>query len=98
MVAYVSGICQLQKMEEREALTVRFPAGLLTLVRKHKSQDESLNDLIIKALLREVHYRQGLAAHHRIVARREKIRQKTGTQPNSIGLIRQLREGSGRDD
>jgi hypothetical protein len=80
-------------MEEREALTVRFPTGLLAQVRKHKSQDESLNDLVIKALEREVRYRQGLTAHHRIVTRREKIREKTGTQPNSVDLIRQLREG-----
>jgi hypothetical protein len=85
-------------MEEREALTVRFPTHLLAQVRLHKSQGESLNDLIIKALEREVRYRQGLAAHHRIVARREKIREKTGTQPNSTNLIRQLREGEARYD
>ncbi len=80
-------------MEEREAFTVCFPAGLLAQLRKHKSQDESLNDLVIKALEREVLYRRGLAAHRRIVERREKIREKTGTQPDSIELIRQLREG-----
>lgn len=83
-------------IEEREALTVRFPTQLLAQVRKHKSQDESLNDLVVKALEREMRYRQGLAAHYRIVARREKIREKTGTQPNSMDLIRQLREGEGR--
>jgi len=85
-------------MEEREALTIRLRAGLLAQVRKHKSQDESLNDLVIKALEREVRYRQGVAAHHRIVSRREKIREKTGTQPGSTDLIRQLREGWGRYD
>lgn len=83
-------------MSEREALTVRFPAGLLAQLRLHKSLDESLNDLVIKALEREVRYRRGLAAHHRIVERREKIREKTGTQPNSTDSIRQLREGSER--
>lgn len=85
-------------MEEREALTVRFPTYLLAQIKLHKSQGESLNDLIIKALEREVRYRQGLAAHYRIVARREKIREKTGTQPNSTNLIRQLREGEARND
>ena len=85
-------------MEKREAITVRFPAGLLAQLRLHKSQDESLNDLVIKALEREVRYRRGLAAHRRIVERREKIRRKTGTQPNSTDLIRQLREGSQRND
>jgi len=85
-------------MEERDSLTVRFPAGLLAQVRLHKSEGESLNDLIVKALQREVRYRRGLVAHHRIVARREEIRKKTGTQPGSVGLIRQLREGESRDD
>lgn len=84
-------------MEEREALTVRLRAGLLAQVKLHKSEGESLNDLIVKALEREVRYRQGLATHHRIVARREKIRKKTGIQTDSTGLIRQLREGEGRD-
>lgn len=85
-------------MEEREALTVRLRAGLLAQLKLHKSEGESLNDLIVKALEREVRYRRGLAAHNRIVARREKIREKTGTQPNSTDSIRQLREGEGRYD
>lgn len=85
-------------MEERESLTVRFPAALLTQLRLHKSKDESLNDVVIKALEREVRYRRGLAAHQRIVSRREAIRQKTGTQPSSIDLIRQLREGETQND
>lgn len=85
-------------MEHRESLTVRFPTGLLAKAKLHKSKDESLNDLVIKAIEREVRHRQGLSAHHRIVARREKIRQKTGTQTSSVDLIRQLREGEARDD
>lgn len=80
-------------MEEQEAITVRFPAGLLAQVRLHQLKGESLNNMIVKALEREVSYRQGLVAHHRIVARREQIRKKTGTQPDSLDLIRQLREG-----
>lgn len=85
-------------MEEQKALTVRFPVELLAQVKLHKSQDESLNDLVIKAIEREVRCRRGLAAHYRIVARREQIREQTGTQPASINLIRQLREGSKRND
>lgn len=80
-------------MEEQEAITVRFPVGLLAQVRLHKLKGESLNNMIVKALKREVRYRQGLVAHHRIVARREQIRKKTETQPDSVDLIRQLREG-----
>ena len=33
----------------------------------------------------------------RIVARREKIRKKTGIQTDFTGLIHQLREGEGRN-
>ena len=68
-------------MEEREVLTIRFPAELLAQVRKHKSQDKSLNDLVVKALEREVRHRQGLAAHHSIVARREKLGKRQGPKP-----------------
>ncbi|AFZ31040.1 hypothetical protein Glo7428_2534 [Gloeocapsa sp. PCC 7428] len=85
-------------MEERESLTVRFPVGLLTQLKLHKSQDESLNDAVIKALEREIRYCKGLAAHHKIVARCESIRRRTGTQQSPVILIRQLREGDGRDD
>lgn len=78
-------------MEERESLTVHLPAGLLTQVKLYKAQNESLNDLAIAALEREVSRRRGLAAHQRIIDRREKIKQKTGTQPSSVDLIRKLR-------
>lgn len=78
--------------------TVRLPVGLLTQAKLYKSQDESLNDLVIAAMEREVSRRKGLAAHHRIIARREEIKHKTGTQPSSVGLIRQLREGELGDD
>jgi len=80
-------------MEERESLTVRLPAGLLTQAKLYKAQNESLNDLAIAALTREVSRRKGLSAHSRIIDRREKIKQKTGTQPSSVDLIRQLRAG-----
>lgn len=54
--------------------------------------------MVLSAYEREVRYRRGLAAHQRIVARREQIKRKTGTQPSSINLIRQLREGEARYD
>lgn len=85
-------------MEERESLTVRLPAGLLTQAKLYKAQHESLNDLAIAALAREVSRRKGLSAHSRIIARREKIKQKTGIQPSSVDLIRQLRVGELRND
>ena len=48
---------------------------------------------MIEALEREVKRRKGIATHHRILARRQEIKAKTGLQPNSTALIRRLREG-----
>jgi hypothetical protein len=79
-------------MESR--ITVRFPEQLLRQAKNLKAKKESLNDLVITALEQEVRRRQGWAAHQRIVARREAIRAKTGIQPNSTEVIRDLREGN----
>nr|WP_322720781.1 YlcI/YnfO family protein [Nostoc sp. ChiQUE02]MDZ8233862.1 YlcI/YnfO family protein [Nostoc sp. ChiQUE02] len=49
---------------EREALTICFPPDLLAKVRKLKEGSESFNDLIVKALEREMRHRQGWAADH----------------------------------
>jgi len=73
---------------EREAVTIRFPADLLVKAKKLKFVSESLNDLVVEALAREVQRRRGWAAHQRIIARSE-----TGIQPTSGDLIRSFREG-----
>ncbi|MHC5822193.1 MAG: YlcI/YnfO family protein [Nostoc sp.] len=39
---------------EREALTILFPADLLVKAKKIKEGSESLNDLVVEALEREV--------------------------------------------
>jgi uncharacterized protein (DUF433 family) len=44
-----------------------------------------------------VRRRQGIEAHERIIARRRQIEARTGRQPSSVDLIRELREGSVRD-
>lgn len=72
--------------------------SLLTQAKLYKSQDKSLNDFAITAMERAVSRRKGLAVDHRIIARREEIKQKTGTQPSSVDLIRQLREGELGDE
>ncbi|MBN3872110.1 YlcI/YnfO family protein [Nostoc sp. JL33] len=82
---------------EREALTIRFPADLLVKAKKIKEGSESLNDLVVEALEREVSRRRGWAAHQRIIARSETVT-KTGIQPASTDLIRSLREDEGRRD
>ncbi len=63
-------------MEERESLTVYLPAGLLTEAKLYKAQNESLIDLAIAALTREVTRRKGLSAHSRIIAGREKLNKR----------------------
>ncbi|MDZ8086003.1 MAG: PAS domain S-box protein [Nostoc sp. DedQUE12b] len=47
---------------EREALTICFPPDLLAKARKLKEGSESFNDLIVRALEREMRHRQGWAA------------------------------------
>ncbi|MDM9585799.1 YlcI/YnfO family protein [Nostoc sp. GT001] len=47
---------------EREALTICFPPDLLAKAKKLKEGSESFNDLIVKALEREIRYRQRWAA------------------------------------
>jgi hypothetical protein len=46
----------------------------------------------------EVRRQKALAAHQRIVDRSAEVEAKTGIQPSSRELIRQLREGEGRRD
>lgn len=48
---------------KREALTIRFPAELLQKIRALKREDESLNDLIVQALEKEMKWRSAWAAH-----------------------------------
>ncbi|WP_334996879.1 YlcI/YnfO family protein [Nostoc sp.] len=83
---------------EREALTIRFPADLLVKAKKIKEGNESLNDLVVEALEREVSRRRGWSAHQRIIDRSETVKAKTGIQPASTDLIRSLREDEGRRD
>ena len=78
-------------MESR--VTVRFPAELLDNAKTVKSEEESLNDLVVLALDREVRRRRGLTAHQRILA----ISKQLPIQPNATELIHKLREGKERD-
>lgn len=81
---------------EREPLTIRFPAGLLTEVRASREPSESLNDFVVSAVDRELRRRRALGAHATILAVRERVRQRTGLHPDPVPLIRDLREGLGR--
>ena len=83
---------------EREAVTVRIPADLLQQAKQFREGSESFNELIVEAIAREVRRRRSLAAHQRIVPRSAEVEAKTGIQPSSVDLIRQLRAGEGRRD
>jgi hypothetical protein len=83
-------------MGPREALTIRFPAELLTRAREVKAERESLNDLVIEAVDREVRHRQGVQARDEILRVREAVKARTGPQADSAPLIRSLRQGDER--
>lgn len=83
-------------MEDREAVTIRIPVGLLERARRAKLERESLNELVVGAIEREVRRRQALGAHEEIVRIRGQIKARTGNQPDATPLIRELREGRGR--
>lgn len=83
-------------MDEREAITVRFPSTLLAEAKSVKAARESLNELVVTAVEREVRRRQGVQAYENIVRVREMIRERGGLQPDSRALIRSLRDGQER--
>ncbi len=84
------------EMERREALTIRVPGSLLAQARSVKQERESLNDLIVTAVDREVRRREGLRTVHEIVAFREQMARESGNHADSTALIRSLREGNER--
>jgi hypothetical protein len=83
---------------KREALTIRFPVELLQKIRALKRDNESLNDLVVQALEKEIKWRSAWAAHEQIQTIREQVKQRTGIHPDPVSLIRQLREGENRHD
>lgn len=85
-------------MPARTALTVRFPDDLLEAMREYKADDESLNDMIVTTMERELTRRQALAVHQEILTIRGQIKSRVGSQPDSTQLIHALREGDERHE
>ncbi len=85
-------------MERRDAQTIRFPAGVLQRAREVKEQDESINQFVVEAVEREIARREGLAAIEEARGIRERVRARYGVHPDSVPLIRALREGEERRD
>jgi hypothetical protein len=87
---------QENMMGTRAVVTVRMPTEVVEEAKDLKGPDESLNDLIVEAIEKEVRRRRGVKALDRIRKLREQVKAKTGTHPSSVPFIRALREGTER--
>ncbi|MFI5387997.1 MAG: YlcI/YnfO family protein [Fimbriimonadales bacterium] len=82
--------------DERGATTIRIPLELVHRARRVKSANESFNDLVVVALEREVRRRQALQTYAVIQKNRQRIEARIGPHPDSVPLIRSMREDSPR--
>ncbi len=80
----------------REAVTIRFPKATLEAARRTKPEDQSFNEFVVDVVSREARLRRGREALGRIDELREQIYRRTGIQPDSSPLIRELREQRAR--
>ena len=87
---------EVSPVKQRESLTIRFPAEIIAKAREAKAERESLNEFIVEAVEREVRRRQGLEAYAAIRCIREQVKVGRGLHPDSLPLIRALREGAER--
>ena len=82
----------------REQFTVRVPKDLLGLVRDEAATSgDSINDLVLTAVRKELLIRRQLRVLDQI-ERERKAMAKRGVQPDSTPLVRQLRMGSDRHE
>jgi len=81
---------------ERDQFTFRAPKELLDRVREEAAAyGDSMNDLVVAAVQKEVSMRRQLRLLEQIVSER-KAMQKRGVQPDSTPLVRESRQGAGR--
>ena len=84
--------------EDRIAVTVRIPRELMEQVKALKNGPGSFNDLVVKALEREIRVRHAREVGKRIDEFRERVYREHGLLSDSTPIIRELREGIGRRD
>jgi len=83
---------------EREQFTIRVPKGLLDRVREEaEAYGESMNDLVVTAVEKEVKVRQQMRLLEQIEKERRRMSQR-GLQPDSVPEIRAIRIGAERVD
>jgi predicted CopG family antitoxin len=80
-------------MGARAVVTIRLPAEIIEQAKRLKSPDESLNDVIVEAIEKEIRRRRGLKALESIREIREQVEAETGIHPSSVPFIRALRAG-----
>lgn len=85
-------------MGSRAVVTVRMPAEMVQEAKELKREQESLNDLIVEAIEKELRRRRTLNTLESIEKTKAAIRERSGVHPDSVPLIRALREGNERDD
>jgi hypothetical protein len=85
-------------MGTRAVVTVRMPTEVVEQAKDLKRPDESVNDLMVDAVEKELRRRRGLKALEAIHQMREQIMAETGVHPSSVPFIRALREGTERCD
>lgn len=78
---------------EQTTITIEIPSQLLELAKSLETETESFNDLVQKALEKEIKWRKAWTAHQTILKLRQEIKETTGVHPDPIPEIRQLREG-----
>ena len=83
---------------EQTTITIEIPSQLLELAKSLETETESFNDLVQKALEKEIKWRKAWAAHQTILKVRQEIKEATGVHPDPIPLIRQLREGNNNNE
>ena len=79
--------------DERVAITVRIPKQLMDRAKALAVGSGSFNDLLVKALEREVRMRQAREAIKKADEFRERVYRDRGLSSDSTPYIRQLREG-----
>ena len=86
-------------MSEREQFTIRVPAETMNRVREaSRVYGESINDLIVSSLEKELARRERARLLERINKRRAEMAAAVGIQQDSTPLVRELRSGLGRRD
>ena len=83
---------------EQTTITIEIPSQLLELAKSLETETESFNDLVQKALEKEIKWRKAWTAHQTILKVRKEVKETTGVHPDPIPLIRQLREGNNNNE